>query len=74
MEYEVKGNEKLNVAGNILLVYKIEGKGGTAVPQERVFFYSPDLKCIIKFRYDSAVGQRGAKTDIELTKFKPTPP
>lgn len=69
MEYEVKGTEQANIAGKALLVYKIEGKGGTVVPQERVFYYSPDLKCIVKFHYDSAVGQRGAKVDIELTKY-----
>ena len=53
--------------------YKIEGSGGAGsshpVSQTRVFIYSPSEKAIVKFFYDSAVGQQGGKIDIELVKL-----
>jgi len=57
--------------------YKIEGSGAVGVRysaparQERTFSYSPADKAIVKYYYDTWVGEKGAKIDIELVKFIP---
>ena len=55
--------------------YKVSGSGtapgpkGSVISQERVFYYSPGEKAIVKFNFDSYIGGTGGKIDIDLLKF-----
>jgi len=56
--------------------FEIKGSGtattrGPSMPQIRTYTYSPRDKAIVKYFYDSAVGEKFAKFDIELVKFTP---
>lgn len=74
MTYSVAGIEEIKAAGGNFKTYRIEGEGVTSFGyhQKRTIWFSPEAKCIVKFRYDSAVGGAGGKTEIELIKFSPT--
>lgn len=74
VEYKVVGEEEVTTPAGTFRTIKIEGDARVptpsgAVDQKWVYYFAQDIGVIVKFNYDSAVGEKGAKIDIELLKF-----
>lgn len=75
--FHVEKMEQVKTAGGEFQALRISGSGQTYggrsdVMREWIYYYSPDTKSIIKFHYDSGVGTKSGKTEIEMTKFSPS--
>lgn len=72
--FQVEKMEEIKVGGGTFQTLRIRGNGQTyrgTVTREWDYFYSPETKSIAKFYYDSGVGTKSGKIDIELIKFVP---
>lgn len=71
LETLVTGIQQVTTPAGTFQVFKIEGGFAhpSGVQAAYVYFYSPQARSIVKWNYDSAVGQPGAKLEIELIKF-----
>ena len=70
--FQVEQMEQVKIAAGTFQALRIKGTGQTSgggVTREWDYLYSPDTKSIVKFYYDSGVGTKSGKTDIELIKF-----
>lgn len=70
--FQVEKLEQLKIDAGAFQALRIKGTGQTSgggVTREWDYFYSPDTKGIVKFYYDSGVGTKSGKIEIELTKF-----
>ena len=71
VHYDVVSREQLSIPAGLFSVFQI--KGNTIVRgiaesynQEWIGYFSPELDSFVEWRYDSAVGKRGAKIYIKL--------
>ena len=71
--YKVVGYEELPTPAGTFKTFKIEGhyekepsQWTEAFKQKWVYYYAEDIGKIVKWRYDSSVGKKGAKIEIEL--------
>jgi hypothetical protein len=74
MTYEVKEITK-EITSDVNIA-QIIAVGQMQTPERIVstkaeYRYREDSKCIVEFRYDSAVGEMGAKTTIKMIKYTP---
>jgi len=71
---QVEKVEEIKTEAGGFQAIRIKGNGqtyGGNVKREWDYFYTPDTKSIVKFYYDSGVGTKSGKMDIELLKFVP---
>ncbi|MDP3948795.1 MAG: hypothetical protein Q8Q17_02500 [bacterium] len=70
VEYEVVGREQKITTAGTFDTFKIEGSAFMGSNQRKwVYYYAPDIKVIVHWNFDSAVGERGYKAEIEFVGF-----
>jgi len=71
--FQVEKLEQIKVDAGTFQAVRIKGTGGNyGVTREWNYHYSPDTKSIVKFFYDSGIGTKSGKTEIELMKYHPS--
>ena len=72
VNYKVVSEETLTTPAGTFNVFKLEAtsRTGDGTNQKWIYYYSKDIDCVVKWFYDSGVGIKGAKVEIELEKLE----